>query len=121
VTTRTELFVVAAPAAFVAAMERRCKEAGASCVVLKALEASVAAAAIVEAQDADVGQLLIAADRAARALGVSPETFGRLVRDGEIPVVRVTPRTPRYRPEDLAAFIERRVAAEVAGDPRPGA
>jgi excisionase family DNA binding protein len=41
-------------------------------------------------------------------LGVSLATVRRLTEAGDLPHVRVTGRRPRYRAEDVAAFIEAR-------------
>ncbi|HXH87346.1 MAG TPA: helix-turn-helix domain-containing protein [Gaiellaceae bacterium] len=46
-------------------------------------------------------------------LGVSRATFGRLVQDGELPVVQVSARRRVVDPRDLAAFAENRKVRRV--------
>jgi excisionase family DNA binding protein len=54
---------------------------------------------------------------AARFLGTSVQTVDRLTRSGELPYVRIGKSQIRFRPEDLAAYVQQRrvqQAAEVA-------
>ncbi|MFM2163522.1 MAG: Helix-turn-helix domain [Pseudomonadota bacterium] len=44
----------------------------------------------------------------ARLLSVPDSTVRWWTRIGRLPHVRMGPRTPRYRPEDVAAFVEAR-------------
>ena len=59
--------------------------------------------------DADGSQqcALLAPDAAAEVLGVSARTLRRRVADGDIPAIRLGPRTIRFDPDDLADYIER--------------
>ena len=50
---------------------------------------------------------LLAPDAAAEVLGVSARTLRRRVAEGEIPAIRLGPRTVRFDPQDLARYIER--------------
>ena len=50
---------------------------------------------------------LLAPDAAAEYLGVSARTLRRRVADGDIPAIRLGPRTIRFDPDDLADYIER--------------
>ena len=50
---------------------------------------------------------LLAPDAAAEILGVSARTLRRRVAEGEIPAIRLGPRTVRFDPHDLARYIER--------------
>jgi len=54
----------------------------------------------------DAGRLLLTREQVARELGVSPRTVARLVERGELTYVRIG-RLARFRPADLAAFVER--------------
>lgn len=54
--------------------------------------------------------------QAARYLGVSLGTLERLIRSG-LPFVRPSRRLVRFRPEDLADFIERRTQRFEGGGP----
>lgn len=45
-------------------------------------------------------------DEAADYLGINRRTLQRLVRDGRVRVVRPAPNRPRFRPEDLDAYLE---------------
>lgn len=47
---------------------------------------------------------LLTFDEVAAALKTSHRTVERLAKDGSLPVVRLTPKQPRVRPEDLEAF-----------------
>jgi len=51
---------------------------------------------------------LIAPHEVSRLLCVSVSTVKRLTESGELPHIRVTDRRPRYRAEDVSAFVERR-------------
>lgn len=46
-------------------------------------------------------------DEGARLVGVSVETFKRIVARGEIPAIRVSPRRVVFRPNDIRAHLER--------------
>jgi len=52
------------------------------------------------------GRLLLTREQVARELGISPRTVARLVERGELTYVRIG-RLARFRPADLAAFVER--------------
>ena len=65
-----------------------------------------------------VPTLLLTAADAAKALAISPRTLWTLTDNGEIPVVHVTPRSIRYDPRDLLAWIDRRKATAAAGKER---
>ncbi len=54
--------------------------------------------------DGEPTQLLLAAPGAARVLDVSQRTLWRLVRRGDLEVVRLSPRIVRFRVADLAAL-----------------
>lgn len=55
--------------------------------------------------------------QAARYLGVSLGTLERLMRNG-LPFVKVSPSLVRFRPDDLADFIERRIRRFETSDPQ---
>jgi len=55
----------------------------------------------------DAPKLLLTAPEAARALAVSPRTLWTLTQTGEIPAVRIGPRSVRYAVADLEAAIQR--------------
>ena len=59
--------------------------------------------------DADGSQheCLLAPDAAAEVLRISARTLRRRVVAGELPVVKLGPRTTRYRRSDLDLYIER--------------
>ena len=42
---------------------------------------------------------------AAKRLRIDPKTLRRLVREGRLPEVRLGPRLPRYRGQDLDALV----------------
>ncbi len=42
-----------------------------------------------------------------KALMLSPRSVRRLVESGELPVVYVGKHSPRFKPEDVLAFVER--------------
>ena len=42
---------------------------------------------------------------AAQRLRINPKTLRRLVREGRLPEVRLGPRLPRYRGQDLDALV----------------
>ena len=42
---------------------------------------------------------------AAKRLRIDPKTLRRLVREGRLPEVRLGPRLPRYRAQDLDALV----------------
>ena len=57
------------------------------------------------ADDAGVADVLLSFLHAARYLDVHERTVERLVADGRIAVVRVTPKTPRIRRSELERFM----------------
>ena len=59
--------------------------------------------------------ILLRPERAARALDISVRTLYRRVAAGEIPVVRLGPKTVRFRPRDLQEWADGQAA--VAGSP----
>ena len=54
--------------------------------------------------------ILLSVDEAARVLSCSRSTVRRLLRGGDLPAVRVSPRVVRVRRSDLEALIERSTA-----------
>ncbi len=71
--------------------------------------------------DEDLAQVLLAAPRAARVLDISERTLWRLVRRGDLEVVRLSERIVRFRVADLRAMAAPRPAAwptGMAGDRR---
>ncbi len=60
--------------------------------------------------------LLVNRKAAARLLGLSVRTVWTLTNTGAIPVVRIG-RAVRYRPADLAAWVDANVRREQAGRP----
>ena len=40
-------------------------------------------------------------------LGLSPRTIDQLVKDGQLPAIRLGHRTRRFRAQDIEAYIER--------------
>lgn len=62
--------------------------------------------------EAPEGRMLLTAKEVRRALGVSVQNFERILKRGEIPVVRVD-RLRRFRPEAVAEWIR---AHETGGD-----
>jgi len=65
------------------------------------------------------GSLLTRAQVAER-LGVSPRTVARLVACGQLPCVRIG-RLARFRPVDVAGFVERALAKDGRPSAIPGA
>lgn len=62
---------------------------------------------------------VVDADGAAALLRISVPTLNRLVRAGKIRVVRVGPRSTRFRIGDLNAFIEANATVVVTSDGLP--
>lgn len=65
--------------------------------------------------ESDPTQVLLAAPHAARALDISERTLWRLVRRGDLEVVRLSDRIVRFRVADLRAMAEPRRAAWPTG------
>ena len=62
--------------------------------------------------DTSEGRLLLTAKEVRRALGVSVQNFERILKRGEIPIVKVD-RLRRFRPDAVAEWIR---AHETGGD-----
>jgi excisionase family DNA binding protein len=58
---------------------------------------------------------LLTAHEVADVLGVGLRTIRRMVRRGELPIVRIGRRSIRFRPEDIKALIERGYVSQKAG------
>ncbi len=67
---------------------------------------AVAAAATTRQQPVE---RLLSVTEVAVVLGISELMVRHYIRDGELPVVRVSERCLRVRPDDLRDFIDRRV------------
>jgi len=65
------------------------------------------------------GRPLLTREQVAEELGVSPRTVARLVERGELACVRIG-RLARFRPADLAAFVERALIDDEDPASRPG-
>lgn len=55
---------------------------------------------------APADSILLSLQEARATLGISNGTFQKLLREGRLPVVRLSPRTVRVRRVDLEAFVE---------------
>lgn len=52
--------------------------------------------------------LLLTVDEVGNTLALSRATVYRLIEAGELVPIHVGPRSPRFRPEDVEAFVERK-------------
>lgn len=58
---------------------------------------------------------LLTAAQVAERLGLPRQHVWKLARDGAIPVVRISPRTIRFHPDDLDLWIDRRTTTRPRG------
>jgi len=103
--TAPEVFVVQAPAAALRHCAAICERAGWRFRATPVQAGPISAGAGDEAEDAPVTPLLLRLERTAEALDVSPSTLKRLIRDGQLPAVKVQGAT-RVRVADLQSYVE---------------
>ena len=102
--TSTETHIVQVAPGWIAHFSRLCASAGAPFSAIRVHTGSTSAQSTEEAHAAGVTPLLLRQQRAAEVLDVSESALRRLIRSGQLPVVKVNGST-RVRVADLQSYV----------------
>lgn len=102
---RIETHVIQVRPGWIGHFARLCERAGAPFSVMRVHTGSTSAHDVDEADAVPVTRLLLRQQRAAEALDISESALRRLIRNHQLPVVKINGST-RVRVSDLQAYIE---------------